>query len=544
MSNSPIDAVLAGTKPFAVALLAPLTTRVGVRPRIAADATQALALSAPGGLVVIELSGPEALPGIERLAKAGGRRVVAGVAATHSAAEPALRALGVEIARWDGRPEAVLDAVARQLGVAAPAAPAPTPARVAPAAPAPQPVAKPPPAARPAGSPAAVQAAAKPAAAPVPQAAPRPAAPAKAAAPAAPAKPVAPAVAVAKPAATPAPIVPPPAPTAAAAPSRPAATFFADLPPEELDTSSLDVDVSDAFDLLAPTAALSAAPPQPAGDWPATVLDEATAAEALVLAMAGRAQGPWASVAVQVVDALSELERAVLSGAAQPFDAGAIRRAAATRLRVAQALASAPPPGAPIDQGAVHTLLGEIDGLLSAVATLASSIPPELQSSVEAVRNGLVAEAIDFSEAVQKIGTRAPAAEARAAPARKAAPAAGVAATRVLDVRTDEEGSGGRSTIQWIVLAIALLLGGGYHLYGYLNPPHVPPPPTMPGAPEGLAYVDKGDVKMLVKLPGRKVDLKQLDEFRQRQSARGIEVRESGSDSWILVPAGSAKGAP
>ena len=46
MGQAGIDAVLAGTKAFAVALLAPLTTRIGNRPRVAADPGQILAAAA------------------------------------------------------------------------------------------------------------------------------------------------------------------------------------------------------------------------------------------------------------------------------------------------------------------------------------------------------------------------------------------------------------------------------------------------------------------------------------------------------------------
>lgn len=58
-SSSPTtEAVVAGSKAFAVTLLAPVTARLGLRPRIAADAAQALSLCrGPGGLVVIEYQG-------------------------------------------------------------------------------------------------------------------------------------------------------------------------------------------------------------------------------------------------------------------------------------------------------------------------------------------------------------------------------------------------------------------------------------------------------------------------------------------------------
>src|SRR5512142_1761460 len=112
MDRSSSGAVVAGTRAFAITLLAPLTARVGTRPRVAADLAQALALCpGPGGVVVIEYAGEGSLPGVERLVRAGVRAVVA-VPPEHGAAEAALRAVGAEPVRWDGRPELVVAALA------------------------------------------------------------------------------------------------------------------------------------------------------------------------------------------------------------------------------------------------------------------------------------------------------------------------------------------------------------------------------------------------------------------------------------------------
>jgi hypothetical protein len=561
MSNSPADAVLAGTKPFAVALLAPLTTRVGIRPRIAADATQAQLLCGPGALVVIEYLGGDALAGIERLVKEGGRCVVAGVAAAHAGDEPALRALGVEIARWDGRPDGVLQAVERRIGsaasAAAPAAPAaaPRPVAAAPPAPAPKPaagVAAPKPAA-PAAKPAAPEpAAGRPAAAVVakpapavtaakPQAAATAAKPSAAPAPA-PAKVAAPIVPEPPPTAAAAKAGPPPAPVPAKVAASSAASFFDDVGEDGVDFDPIDLDVSDAFDLVAPASAIPAhQSPPPAGDWPGALPDEAAATEALVLAIAGRAQGPYAGVAVQVVDALSELEKAVLAGAPQPFDATAIRRAAATRLRVAQALATVPPAGSRVEQAAVNALLGEIDGLLSAVATLATGVPTESQRAVEAVRHDLVAEAIDFSEAVQKVQP----AEGAAAPA--AAPVSTAAARRATQTRMISVGSGEaevaeerRSRRMWIVLALVLLGAAGFHGYRYWNAQQVLAAlPTVPGAPANMILVSgrRGGVQVLAPVNGKRPDRAEVQRFKDMQQASGIEVRELSGGTLELRPA-------
>src|SRR5512146_2077887 len=64
--TSQFETVIAGSRPFALALFAPLTERVGTRPRIAADPLQAAALVPGAGLVVLELQGSW-VDGLQRL---------------------------------------------------------------------------------------------------------------------------------------------------------------------------------------------------------------------------------------------------------------------------------------------------------------------------------------------------------------------------------------------------------------------------------------------------------------------------------------------
>jgi hypothetical protein len=121
------DVVLAGSKAFALALFAPVTERVGSRPRIAPDPQQALALCAgSSGLLLVEFSEPW-LPVLKQLrAQAPGLRVVAALAPGQESAALALAPLGVEAVPWDGQAAPVLAAVTKVLGpgaVASPAAP-------------------------------------------------------------------------------------------------------------------------------------------------------------------------------------------------------------------------------------------------------------------------------------------------------------------------------------------------------------------------------------------------------------------------------------
>jgi hypothetical protein len=540
MTNSPTDAVVAGSKSFAVALLAPLTARIGVRPRITSDAPQALALCrGPSGLVVIEYAGDATLSGVEALVRdGGGLRVVAALPAAHAAAEPALRALGVEVARWDGRPDDVIGAVDRIAAApAAASAPVAAPARrAAPALSTPAPGAAP----------------AKPAAAATPRpppAAPRPAAAAPARAPAPAAKPLARAPAV-KPATGAAPAGKPAPPPAAAPAADPFAAALAaaalDDGEERTDAGRvpfvggdpLDVDVDDAMSAIAPaTPSIYVPPPAPppAGapaDWPATAPTLAEAEAALLRAIAGEADG---SVAAHVAAGLSEIELAVLGGRATSVEPGPIRRAAVMRVRVAAALAATPPAGTPVDTGAVHALLGDIDALLSTVAALAASAPADVQASLEAVRNALVREAIDFSEAVQRVG--AARAEPIAPPVvRPTRPATGAVTVLREDVAPPPSRRG-----VWVVAALMLLGAGAYHAHRHFAGPVPPATPTLAGAPDGLALVTHKGQRRLVRLPGRKIDVKAFEDFRAKQSAQGVELREISPGTWLLSPATAAE---
>jgi hypothetical protein len=149
-----IDAVLAGTKAFAVALLAPVASRLGARPRVAGDPAQVLGLcSGPHAIAVIEFLGEGSLSAIQALVRDGnGMHVVAGLSLTHGTAEQTLRALGVEVAAWDGKVDGVIRAIDRVLAGMSPVpgapgvdpAAVPSPPAAPPAAPARPPGAMPP----------------------------------------------------------------------------------------------------------------------------------------------------------------------------------------------------------------------------------------------------------------------------------------------------------------------------------------------------------------------------------------------------------------
>ena len=203
---------------------------------------------------------------------------------------------------------------------------------------------------------------------------------------------------------------------------------------------------------------------------------------------------PLRAVTEQTIAGLSPLEREVFTGGTLAVDAELIRHAAVLRLRVAAALASRPPPGTAIDGAAVAELLSEIDGVLDAVKGLLADAPPEVKVSLEAIRNALVKEAVDFSEACHEAGVSdAGAVSARPAVTRP------IAATRVVNVRAGvtepEEAQRQRSRLLWVVFALAVLGAGAFHGYRWWRTEQVVAQmQTLPGQPDRMMLLP-GDAR-------------------------------------------------
>lgn len=506
MTTPSIEAVVAGSKGFALALLAPITERVGTRPRVASDPSQALALCRnPGGLVVVEFVGEDSLRAIKDLVLQGNAlRIVAAVSSAHAGAEEPLRALGVELARWDGKPEGVLGAVSRQL--AAPSAAASAPLAASPSQ------------ARPAG--AAVTPAPPPAAQPI-----------RATPPPPPAFPPSATAPMAKPAA------------AAEAPGNGAPTLGSGLFDDLAGDDEFDVDVADGG---APSSAIAGPLGNASGIWPANVPDGATAAEALARGLAGLFDPPGTPLAsvAEVVGGLSDLEQAVLAGEPQPLDAEPIRRAAVMRVRVAAALATAPAEGGAVDAGAVSAFLAEIDALLSEVGSLAASAPPELLPSLEAIRNSLVKEAIDFSEASQ----RGIPVEIVAAPA---APTRAVRETRVLSVASKAEtelevSQHKRQRRMVAALAVCAVLGAAFHGYNFWRGSTLQDErPTRSAVPNAIVVSgptgrESSVIRSKNAVPFTPEEVKRLAD---EESLKGNSVREVAKGVVVIIP-GAPAGSP
>lgn len=412
MTTHNMDAVLAGSRGFALALLAPLTERIGTRPRVAAGPAQALAhLDGRGGLMVVEFLGPDTLSSLEELVRKGeGLHIVVALPDGHAASEGPLRALGVDLARWNGTPAEVLAAVGRLVGPGS----APSSGR------------------SPAGEP---------------------------------------------------------------------------------------------------------TPPPRAPAWPSDVPGALEAADALLRALAGAAPalGKPLPGLDEVVAGLSEIERAVMTGAPQPPDAEPIRRAAVMRVRVAVALATAPPAGSPVDADAVSALLAEIDAHLSGVSALAAGAPPELLPSLGVVRNALVREAVAFSEAAQRAATVG---EARPAPA--AAPVRPSRARLLPTPPAPDERVGRPRRALLAVAVVAALAAGAYHAHAFWVRSQLAEEQGRAGAPSNAVVVagpNAGDSAVLRSADGKPFGDAELKRFVELEALKGNAVVETGPGTLMIVPA-------
>jgi hypothetical protein len=211
-----------------------------------------------------------------------------------------------------------------------------------------------------------------------------------------------------------------------------------------------------------------------------------------------------------------------------------IRRAAVMRLQVAHALADRPPPGSNVDQGALSAMLGEIDGLLSEVAALAAAASPDLQPSLESVRNALVKEAIDFSEAAQQI---APAGVQPVAPS--AAPARKLPGTRVLTVSAEPEPAQRRGRALHVMLGLAVVIAGGFHGWRWYELQHARvPPPEVTGAPaRAIGGANPNGSKFITTKDGKPFTEAEIETFRQREELQGRRVQLVSPDTLISLPA-------
>jgi hypothetical protein len=453
---TPTDVVIAGSKPFALSLFAPVTERAGTRPRIAPEPAVALTLCAESsGVLVVEYQ-PHWLPALTQLRRQRpGLRVVAALGSGQEGAALSLGPLSIEAVPWDGQAVSVMAAIERAIG----------------------------------GGP-------------------------------------------------PGPLAPP-APARASTQARAPAVASASTPqaaaPAALDLFA-DLGASVATPLPQAMAAVPAPAPAPrtgAPLWPATGPSAAEAERALGAVLGGGTDlSPLGEVAGRVAAGLSSLEREVFTRGAVPVDAGTVRHAAVLRLRVAAALATRPAPGQPVDDSAVAELLAEIDGLLGAVKALLVDATPRVREPLEAIRNALVKEAVDFSEACHEIGTAELPLEPSRAGGRSSSRAAPVARF-LTTVRGDDErevAERKRGRVAWILLALAVLGAGALHGYRWWTTEQaVAQMKTLPGQPDRMLLLPAppGATTQELVPQGGVPDRAQVEQFKAQQKLQGNSVTET-----------------
>jgi hypothetical protein len=336
-------------------------------------------------------------------------------------------------------------------------------------------------------------------------------------------------------------------PAPAAAQARPAPAFFSDLDADvsvDFGDPGQQAGSSPGVDFHTPGVYVPP-PSEPGAAWPAAISTAAEAEDGLRRALRGAADGarPLHDLALRTLDTLSDLERSVLAGEPHVIDVAPVRKAAVMRLRVAEALASVPPPGTPVDSTALSAVLGEIDGLLAEVAPLLADAPPELAPALEEIRNGLVREAIDFSEAAQRVATAPAEAAARPAPvvASGRASAARVVSYDSAQEMELEKSERRRHWLALVVLGLALTSAAGYHFWDRMARSGVHPPDGVPGAPSNsLSAMGSGNVRMVVSRTG-KFDEAELQRFKTEQELLGNRVEEVSPGVLRISPAGEPK---
>jgi len=489
----PSDAVVAGSARFVGALAPALAERMGQAPRVA-DSPHAAATLCQGGvgLLVYEHSGREWLPLCAELRRAGGPGVVIVVALPPEQAADVsdISASASAVVAWHGETRPVLEAALRVLRAheaAAAAARRPVPV-------APRPAATPPPLAR-----------------AVPTPVPGPARP----------PPL-----VASP-----PVAPPARPEA----EDPFANIFDEDPGAP----------SPAAEPLVAALAAEAVTGR-AVAWPTSVLDGVDATAVLEAALSGRWPGPpLRKVTEELVGGLSDAETGALRGVDLPWDPAPLRQAAALRWKVAAALATLPPPGTPVDQEAVKSILAGIDQALAALKAVSGAAGPEAQRATENVRHALVKEAIDLTEALQLV---LPAEAVKEITSSYKVPTPAPARTVGRTTFAPAESRAAERSQPWalvVVFALLLAAAGAYHGYRYVNRPR-PAVSPVTGAPAGATASVSAGGKTVVLPAGQAADPVEIENFKNLERAKGNEVYEVMPGTFEVRPAGAPPppGAP
>jgi hypothetical protein len=177
------------------------------------------------------------------------------------------------------------------------------------------------------------------------------------------------------------------------------------------------------------------------------------------------------------------------------------------------------------------------------VKALVDGATPEQRPQLETIRNALVREAVDFSEACHEIGTAELPLVSGAAQITGRAAAARVLSSRVGLDTEDRPEEKRKRTAPVVTLLVILLLGGGYHAWNLYTAPPKLPPATYEGAPTGTRALVTPAGHFIVLLAGRTMDPAELERFRVQEQRRGNVVREVGPGRWIIEPSNTGAGA-
>jgi len=273
--------------------------------------------------------------------------------------------------------------------------------------------------------------------------------------------------------------------------------------------------------------------------WPRFIPASEAALELLARAAGGQGGGAMGPGVENVLRTCSDAERAALSGAGESgIDAALLREAAALRLRLALALASAPstPDGA--DQAAAQQLLGDVDAVLARIKAAMEAEGGAAAPALEPIRNAIVGGGVDLAVALSRLVPEgSPEREALEKAEKKLA-------TRVLKNESVAEAPrlSAASKGLWFAFAVAFLIAAGYHGWRYVTKPVPQTPPTLPGAPQNTTTVTRGPVRMLTVMAGKKVDPAELERFRTAEQAKGNELHELSPGTWAIEPARPAEG--
>jgi hypothetical protein len=204
---------------------------------------------------------------------------------------------------------------------------------------------------------------------------------------------------------------------------------------------------------------------------------------------------------------------------------------------VALALGSAPRAGEPADAEAVQALLAETDDVLAELKALEEGAPQEARAALDALRSRLVGEAVDLTEAVHRLSAHRAGDAAQTPPPLPRPVRAGRA--RVLSNVSGDRTRGVRAPVRtrWlVVLAVAALAAGAFHVHEASTRPPPPGPPTFAGAPRDAVGVRHRDVGIVVPRAGKTLDPGEVERFKAQEALRGNVVKEIAPGVHVSVP--------